>query len=134
MTARRTSRRDFLKTAVAGASAAVLPLPAIAQSAGGRVVVVGGGFGGATCARFIRRIDPRIAVTLVEEFVRNFALSPLVSGRPHGPGFCGSPKSLTLTHSAGSSNLKWAKIARGKAVRPTTRAIGRNAMFIRCLS
>ena len=66
MTAKRTSRRDFLKTAVAGASAAVLPLPAIAQGAGGRVVVVGGGFGGATCARFIRRIDPRIAVTLVE--------------------------------------------------------------------
>src|SRR3954468_23264052 len=66
MTAHRTSRRDFLKTAVAGASAAVLPLPAIAQGAGGRVVVIGGGFGGATCARFIRRIDPRIAVTLVE--------------------------------------------------------------------
>jgi sulfide dehydrogenase [flavocytochrome c] flavoprotein subunit len=66
MTAHRTSRRDFLKTAVVGASAAVLPLPAIAQGAGGRVVVVGGGFGGATCARFIRRIDPRIAVTLVE--------------------------------------------------------------------
>jgi NADPH-dependent 2,4-dienoyl-CoA reductase/sulfur reductase-like enzyme len=66
MTAKRTSRRDFLKTAVAGASAAALPLPAIAQGTGGRVVVVGGGFGGATCARFIRRIDPRIAVTLVE--------------------------------------------------------------------
>ncbi|MGZ3323334.1 MAG: FCSD flavin-binding domain-containing protein [Xanthobacteraceae bacterium] len=66
MTAKRTSRRDFLKAAVAGASAAVLPMPAIAQGAGGRVVVVGGGFGGATCARFIRRIDPRIAVTLVE--------------------------------------------------------------------
>src|SRR3954454_11157008 len=66
MTAHRTSRRDFLKTAVAGASAAVLPLPAIAQGASGRVVVVGGGFGGATCARFVRRIDPRIAVTLVE--------------------------------------------------------------------
>src|SRR3982074_944869 len=66
MTAHRTSRRDFLKTAVAGASAAVLPLPAIAQGAGGRVVVVGGGFGGATCARFIKRIDPRISVTLVE--------------------------------------------------------------------
>src|SRR3954471_21020356 len=66
MTAHRTSRRDFLKTAVGGASAAMLPLPAIAQGASGRVVVVGGGFGGATCARFIRRIDPRIAVTLVE--------------------------------------------------------------------
>src|SRR5262249_8277615 len=34
--------------------------------AGGRVVVVGGGFGGASCARFIKRIDPRITVTLVE--------------------------------------------------------------------
>ena len=34
MTAHRTSRRDFLKTAVAGASAAVLPLPAIAQGRG----------------------------------------------------------------------------------------------------
>jgi len=60
----QTSRRDFLKTAAAGA--AMLPLPAIAQGAPGRVVVVGGGFGGATCARFIKRIDPRIAVTLVE--------------------------------------------------------------------
>jgi sulfide dehydrogenase [flavocytochrome c] flavoprotein subunit len=72
MTGRRTSRRDFLKTAGAvGASAAMLPLPAIAQpnvasGAGGRVVVVGGGFAGTTCARFIKRIDPRINVTLVE--------------------------------------------------------------------
>src|SRR5262249_4122327 len=46
--------------------AAVFPVPAIAQGAGGRVVVVGGGFGGASCARFIKRIDPRITVTLVE--------------------------------------------------------------------
>jgi sulfide dehydrogenase [flavocytochrome c] flavoprotein subunit len=64
MTAKRTSRRDFLKTAAAGA--AMLPLPAIAQGAPARVVVVGGGFAGTTCARFVKRIDPRIAVTLVE--------------------------------------------------------------------
>jgi sulfide dehydrogenase [flavocytochrome c] flavoprotein chain len=64
MTAKHTSRRDFLKTAAAGA--AMLPLPAIAQGAPARVVVVGGGFGGASCARFIKRIDPRISVTLVE--------------------------------------------------------------------
>lgn len=61
-----TSRRDFLKTAAAGASAAAFPLPAIAQRAGGRVVVVGGGFAGATCARTLKRLDPRITVTLVE--------------------------------------------------------------------
>src|SRR5262245_41162781 len=64
MTAR--NRREFLRTAAAGATAALLPLPAIAQGAGGRVVVVGGGFAGATCARFIKRIDPRVTVTLVE--------------------------------------------------------------------
>jgi sulfide dehydrogenase [flavocytochrome c] flavoprotein chain len=64
MTAR--NRREFLRTAAVGATAALLPLPAIAQGAGGRVVVVGGGFAGATCARFIKRIDPRVTVTLVE--------------------------------------------------------------------
>jgi sulfide dehydrogenase [flavocytochrome c] flavoprotein chain len=62
----KRSRRDLLKSAVTAAAAALLPLPAIAQGARGRVVVVGGGFGGATCARFIKRIDPRIAVMLVE--------------------------------------------------------------------
>jgi sulfide dehydrogenase [flavocytochrome c] flavoprotein chain len=66
MRAQRTSRRDFLKTTAAGAAAAMLPLPALAQGAGGRVVVIGGGFAGTTCARFIKRIDPRITVTLVE--------------------------------------------------------------------
>lgn len=59
------SRRDLLATAAAVASAA-LPIPAMSQGASGRVVVVGGGFAGTTCARFIRRIDPRITVTLVE--------------------------------------------------------------------
>ncbi len=62
-----TSRRDFLKQRRGAAPRpALLPLPAIAQSAGGRVVVVGGGFAGATCARALKRIDPRITVTLVE--------------------------------------------------------------------
>ncbi|HYD68615.1 FCSD flavin-binding domain-containing protein [Azospirillum sp.] len=43
--------------------AAALPLPAFAQ-ARARVVVVGGGFGGATCARALHRAG--LAVTLVE--------------------------------------------------------------------
>ncbi|HYF89078.1 NAD(P)/FAD-dependent oxidoreductase [Azospirillum sp.] len=53
------SRRAVL--ALLGAAA--LPLPAFAQ-AKPRVVVVGGGFGGATCARALHRAG--IAVTLVE--------------------------------------------------------------------
>lgn len=59
------SRRDLLATAAAVASAA-LPIPAMSQGSAGRVVVVGGGFAGTTCARFIRRVDPRITVTLVD--------------------------------------------------------------------
>ncbi len=66
MSGSRTSRREFLKQAASGASAALLPLPAFAQGAGGRVVVIGGGFAGATCARTLKRIEPRLAVTLVE--------------------------------------------------------------------
>ena len=40
--------------------------PALAQGAAGRVVVIGGGFAGATCARALKRLEPRLAVTLVE--------------------------------------------------------------------
>jgi sulfide dehydrogenase [flavocytochrome c] flavoprotein chain len=60
----KTSRRQFLKLGVA--AAALFPAPAFAQGAGPRVVVVGGGFGGASCARALRQADPRIQVTLVE--------------------------------------------------------------------
>jgi sulfide dehydrogenase [flavocytochrome c] flavoprotein chain len=61
----KASRREFLKFGVA-ASAALFPLPAFAHGAGPRVVVVGGGFAGASCARALRQADPKIAVTLVE--------------------------------------------------------------------
>ena len=59
----RTNRRQFLKTASA---AALLPMPAIAQGAGPKVVVIGGGFAGASAARFIKKGNPQIDVTLVE--------------------------------------------------------------------
>jgi NADPH-dependent 2,4-dienoyl-CoA reductase/sulfur reductase-like enzyme len=42
--------------------------PAVrAQNSGPRVVVIGGGFGGASCARALRKADPRFAVTLVAD-------------------------------------------------------------------
>ena len=56
------SRRDVML----GAAAVALPMPAIAQQATARVVVVGGGFGGATCARALLKLDPKLSVTLVE--------------------------------------------------------------------
>src|SRR2546427_7026234 len=50
----------------ATASAALFPRPAFAQGAAARVVVVGGGFAGASCARALKELDQRIAVTLLE--------------------------------------------------------------------
>src|SRR6185295_19033414 len=61
--AMRPSRRQFLKSASA---AALLPTPAIAQGAGPKVVVIGGGFAGASAARFIKKGSAAITVTLVE--------------------------------------------------------------------
>ena len=63
----KTDRRAFLKLGVAATAAAALcPRPARAQASRPRVVVVGGGFAGASCARALRHADPRIVVTMVE--------------------------------------------------------------------
>ena len=63
-------RRSFLKT-LSATGAAVLCVPsARAASPKARVVVVGGGFGGATAARYLRLLDPAIDVTLIERETR----------------------------------------------------------------
>jgi NADPH-dependent 2,4-dienoyl-CoA reductase/sulfur reductase-like enzyme len=71
---RPISRRAFLAAAATATSGALLAAPALAQAAP-RVVVVGGGFAGATAARALKRADPRIAVTLVEAS-RTFTACP----------------------------------------------------------
>jgi sulfide dehydrogenase [flavocytochrome c] flavoprotein subunit len=62
------SRRRFTQLAGATAAATSLGLGACATQAPskGRAVVIGGGFGGATAARYIRSLDPGVEVTLVE--------------------------------------------------------------------
>jgi len=71
--ARGLTRRDVMKSAAA--AAALLPMPALAQGAAGRVVVIGGGFAGASCARALKALDARINVTLVEAS-RTFTACP----------------------------------------------------------
>ena len=61
----RPTRRAFLKRA-ASAGTFLAAVPALAQGAAGRIVVIGGGFAGASCARALKSLNPHIAVTLVE--------------------------------------------------------------------
>jgi len=60
-----------------GAASSVLGWPIVAQAgkSSGRVVIIGGGFGGASCARYLGRIAPGIKVTLVERDA-NFITCP----------------------------------------------------------
>ena len=60
-------RRDFLRAGAAGFAAGLAgcaALPGKAPKA--RVAVVGGGYGGATAAKYIRMLDPSIEVVLIE--------------------------------------------------------------------
>jgi sulfide dehydrogenase [flavocytochrome c] flavoprotein chain len=61
----RTRRQIFRDAGVAAAAVTLWPRALRAQAAP-RVVIVGGGFAGISCARALRQADPRIAVTLVE--------------------------------------------------------------------
>ncbi|MEM6555317.1 MAG: NAD(P)/FAD-dependent oxidoreductase [Pseudomonadota bacterium] len=58
-------RRKLLKLGLVGTGAALLPLPAMARTQA-RVVIVGGGFGGATAARRVKALLPSVQVTLIE--------------------------------------------------------------------
>ncbi len=63
-------RREFIRLigaagTVAGTAGFLWPLQSLA-GAGGKIVIVGGGFGGATCAQYLRRWSPDVEITLIE--------------------------------------------------------------------
>ena len=51
---------------IAATGAASIAMPNIARGATGRVVVIGGGFGGATAAKYLKVRSPELSVTLIE--------------------------------------------------------------------
>ena len=88
------NRRDFLKLAGAAAALSAAGCASTGPTKA-RVVVIGGGFGGATAAKYIRMWDPAIQVTLVErsrEFISCPASNLVLGGskslddirRPYG--------------------------------------------------
>jgi NADPH-dependent 2,4-dienoyl-CoA reductase/sulfur reductase-like enzyme len=71
---RPLTRRDVARGIAASVAASAWPRPSLAQSSA-RIVVIGGGFGGASCARALRRHDSKLQVTLIEPN-RTFAACP----------------------------------------------------------
>ena len=62
----KISRRDFIRGAGTAAALALTGMPAISPASGRRVIIIGGGIGGATAARYLRQADPAIEITLIE--------------------------------------------------------------------
>jgi NADPH-dependent 2,4-dienoyl-CoA reductase/sulfur reductase-like enzyme len=71
---RLKTRRHVVRGIATATIALALPAPSLALAAA-RVVVIGGGFGGASCARALRRLDPALQVTLIEPH-RTFTACP----------------------------------------------------------
>lgn len=64
------TRRDFVKLVGAGGATSALALSGCAsfsKKSPPRVVVIGGGFGGATCAKYLRIYDSSLNITMIEQ-------------------------------------------------------------------
>ena len=61
-------RRDFIKILGGTAALGVVGFPSISRAGGkAKVVVIGGGYGGAIAAKYARLYDSGIDVTLIEQ-------------------------------------------------------------------
>ena len=67
------TRRQTLGSLFAAGMMSALPRPVSAQSVSANIVVIGGGFGGASAARFVRRFLPSAKITLVTDAPRYLA-------------------------------------------------------------
>lgn len=93
------SRRNFVKSAAIAMAGMGIPLPG--RAAQGRVVVVGGGYGGATAAKYLRMWSPDLHVTLVEREAA-FVSCPL-SNRV----VAGLSDLAALTHTYDALRTRW---------------------------
>ena len=106
------TRREFIRWLSAGAGVSAIGGCATVEEAGtaGRVVVVGGGFSGATAAKYIRLWAPDIAVTLVERNAQFIScpMSNLVLG--------GNARMEDLTTSYDGLRKRGVRVLRDEAV------------------
>ena len=114
---RRSNRRDILVGVAATATA--LAAPALAQPSAARVVVIGGGFAGADCARTLKKTSPRTAATLVEANA-TFSACPLANAVLAG---LRPLRAQQFDYKRVAADGVTVKIARATAVDPNARTV-----------
>lgn len=80
---KKFNRRNFLKVTGGAVAVSAIGFPAIVGAASKKVVIVGGGVGGATAAKYIRMADSSIDVTLIEpntEYYTCFMSNEVIGG------------------------------------------------------
>ena len=109
-------RRAFLRGAAAAAGSAVFGMPMLAHGAAGAVVVIGAGFGGATAARYLKRANPALEVTLIERET-SIVTCPFSNAVIAGYGELGG-----ITRSLDGLRGAGVKVVRGEAMTVDTQA------------
>ena len=68
----RFDRREFIKRLAGSATllSATGLFSACGKNSSARIVIIGGGFGGSTCAKYLQRFDNSLNITLVEPSIR----------------------------------------------------------------
>lgn len=128
------NRRDFIKlTGSAAVAGMVVGFPQIVGAAGKKVVIVGGGIGGATAAKYIRMADSSVEVTLVEpkaDYHTCFMSNEVLAGER-------SIDSIRFTYDGlkghGVNVVKDSVTAIDPAARTVTTAGGQTLSYDRCI-
>ena len=106
-------------------------MPALGAGSSARVVVIGGGFAGASCARALKKLDPNISVTLIEAN-KTFTALPMSNSVVAGLRTIGQQR---FDYSAVAAAGVDVVIATAKAIDPQSRQVvladGRSIAFER---
>ena len=130
------NRRRFIKAVGAAGVVSGFSLGgySVAGSKGGHVVIIGGGTGGATCAKYIRYMDPNIKVTVVEpkkQFATCFMSNWVIGGLKkqdwitHGYTDWSKKHGINMVHDSAVSIDPVAKVVKTKG--------GKSIKYDRCV-
>ena len=115
---RRITRRQWMKAAAASTAAVSLATPLFAQGQT-PIVIIGGGFGGTSCARALRKADPKLKITLVET-------NPVYTALPHSNSVIAGLSDLKaqqFNYDAIKSDGVDVVIAEAKAIDPAKKSV-----------